>query len=101
MDTDSYVKAALTSQGNVDTMGVVKKAKVDRLAEYIAGQLEDLLSTPHSRDRVRKAKHVYEQALLLAHYTVYEARDHDMSWAAIGEVYECTRQAAQQRFGGA
>jgi hypothetical protein len=74
--------------------------RVDKLADHIQVQLQDLINTPHSRERVFKARHVYEQALLLAHYTVYEARDHDMSWAAIGEVYGCTRQAAQQRFGG-
>jgi hypothetical protein len=85
----------------LDILDTVKKAKVDNHAEYIRGQLQDLIITPHSRERVRKARHVYEQALLLAHYTVYEARANDMSWAAIGEVFECTRQAAQQRFGGA
>jgi hypothetical protein len=69
-------------------------------AQYIVKQLDDLINAVHSRERVVKAQHVAERMTLLQHLVVAEARQREMSWGAIGEVFGCTRQAAQQRFGG-
>jgi hypothetical protein len=79
----------------------MERAKVDKQARYIEAQLQKFTELPHSAERVRRAKHIAEQATLMESYAVYEARAHEMSWAAIGEIYGYTRQGAQQRFGGA
>jgi len=62
--------------------------------------VEELLDDPHARSRVRGIHHLVLGIKVLEQEVIAEARRNEMSWAAIGEVYGCTRQAAQQRFGG-
>lgn len=62
--------------------------------------VEDLLDGPNPRDRVRAIHHLALGIRVLEQKVIWDARDHSMSWAAIGGVYGTSRQAVQQRFGG-
>jgi hypothetical protein len=71
-----------------------------RDAERLLADVHRLLDSPNGRDRIRAARHLSLGIWELERKVVWSARDQAMTWAAIGEVYGVSRQAAQQRFGG-
>jgi len=50
-------------------------------------------------ERIETALAVAEASDLLIRETVRAAREAGTTWAAIGHALDCTKQAAQQRFG--
>jgi hypothetical protein len=63
-------------------------------------EVRHLLDSANGRDRVRAIRRLSLGIWDLERAVVWSARDQAMTWAAIGEVYGISRQAAQQRFGG-
>lgn len=59
------------------------------------------LDTEAAFDLVRHAQHVASLAADALDLAVDAARDHGLSWQQIGDAFGITKQAAQQRFGGA
>ena len=64
----------------------------------IAQLAEDLSTTTDVRERLRLAREIAIAARALEELTVHDARAAGISWTKIGEVYDSSKQAAQQRF---
>jgi hypothetical protein len=88
----------LTLPSLVDTLGYMMSAQ--SYARTLLTNIEDLLADPDPKTQVRAVHHLAEGVTLLQHKVIAEARQKGIPWSEIGDIYGCTRQAAQQRFGG-
>ena len=57
------------------------------------------LDRPNAVERVTAVRTLISGVTVLEDEILRDARQHGMSWEAIGRVYGITRQGAQQRFG--
>lgn len=74
----------------MDTKGTQKQIGMDEArGAFLAERRQKILN---AADRARRAQRYVQN-------TVDNARDAGMTWAEVGEILGCTRQAAQQRFG--